>query len=614
MGEHFYITTPIYYVNADPHLGHAYTTILADSIARYHCLFGKEVYFLTGTDEHGQKVQAASLLEKISPQAHCDKMFIRFKDLWDKLGIEYSDFIRTTEERHKKVVREILNAIYMKGDIYLDEFEGWYCVHDERFFNDKDLQEGNCPLCERPAQRMREKNYFFKMSKYQRWLVDYIDANPDFIRPEHKKNEVLGFLRQPLKDLCISRPVSRLGWGIPLPFDGEYVTYVWFDALLNYYSAVKDDDRWPASLHLIGKDILTTHSVYWPIMLKAAGLEMPKTIFAHGWWLIDQTKMSKSLGNVVRPMEMAEVYGVDAFRYFLMREMTPGHDSSFSEDLLIKRINDDLANDLGNLLSRVTTLIYKFFEGNIPVHTGDDEEWLRLSSDVVDEIKNGIENLRIDEVVQAAMKPVNNANRYLEENAPWKLAKTDQEKAGNVLYNALEALRFSAVALSPVMPGKSAEILTRFQAEKTGLVWGQLQSGMQIQKGAALFPRIEKKIEAARKIEEKLDSLNLISIDDFKKVKLCVAQVLSAETVEGADKLLKLKIDIGKETRQLVAGIAKHYTCESLIGKKIIVITNLQKAVIRGVESQGMLLAAGKGKKMTLLTIDQDIPIGATIS
>ncbi|MBC8278105.1 MAG: methionine--tRNA ligase subunit beta, partial [FCB group bacterium] len=428
------------------------------------------------------------------------------------------------------------------------------------------------------------------------------------------KNEVLGFLKKPLKDLCISRPVSRLSWGIPLPFDKEYVTYVWFDALLNYYSAVKDDDRWPASLHLIGKDILTTHSVYWPIMLKAAGLEMPKTIFAHGWWLIDQTKMSKSLGNVVQPMEMADIYGVDAFRYFLMREMTPGHDSSFSEESLIKRINDDLANDLGNLLSRVTTLIYKFFDGKIPDYTGNNEEWLKLSHGVVDEIKQNIENLRIDEVVQAAMKPVKYANRYLEENAPWKLAKTDREKAGNVLYNALEALRFSAVALAPVMPKKSAEILTRLQAENTELTWGQLQPGKQIQKGASLFPRVEKKIETDKKIDEKHDSLNLITIDDFKKVKLCVGQIKSAEAVEGADKLLKLKIDIGKEMRQLVAGIAMHYTCESLIDKKIIVITNLQKAVIRGVESQGMLLAAGKGKKMTLLTVDQDIPVGATIS
>ena len=617
MKNNFYITTPIYYVNAEPHLGHAYTTILADTLAGYHKMFEDSTYFLTGTDEHGQKVQQAAEILKVSPQEHCDEMSVRFKDLWSNLGVHFDQFIRTTEDKHKLVVKDVLNLIKSKGEIYLDEFEGWYCVHDERYFTEKDLHERNCPECGREVHKMTEKNYFFKMSKYQDWLIRYIEDNPEFIQPEYRKNEVLGFLRKPLKDLCISRPKSRLSWGIPLPFDEDYVTYVWFDALLNYYSAVKDQNLWPASVHIIGKDILTTHSVYWPIMLKAADLELPETIFAHGWWLMEDTKMSKSIGNVINPLEMADIYGVDAFRYFLMREMSPGHDASFSEASLIHRTNIDLANDLGNLLSRLTTLSIKFFDGKIPENRANDTEWSELAVKCVKDVKSMLGKFRVDEIVRIAMTPVGRANQYLEEKAPWKLAKTDRSAAGQVLYNAFEGLRLAAVLLKPVMFDKCSELLKRIDAVDSGLSWGELKSGSIIERGKALFPRIE--IPAAKKDGEKSEGseiveANLVSIKDFAKIQLRVAEILTAEPVAGADKLLKLKIDIGNEQRQLVAGIAKHYDFRELPGKKIIVIINLEKAVIRGVESQGMLLAASKGKKMKLLTIDGDIPVGAKIS
>ena len=612
----FYITTPIYYVNGEPHIGHAYTTVLADVLSGYYKLFGYDKYFLTGTDEHGQKVQEAAEKLKLTPKEHCDRMVVHFRGLWEKLGIKYDDFIRTTEKRHIDVVRDVLNDINEKGDIYIDEFEGWYCVQDERYFTDKDLIDGNCPECRRPVKIMKEKNYFFRMSKYQDWLIDYIKKHKDFIMPEFRKNEVLGFLRQPLKDLCISRPKSRLSWGVSLPFDENYVCYVWFDALLNYYSAVKDKNLWPATVHLIGKDILTTHSVYWPIMLKAAGLDLPKTIFAHGWWLAEDAKMSKSLGNVVKPLEMADKYGTEQFRYFLMRDMTPGNDASFSEPALVNRLNTDLANDLGNMLSRLTTLIYKFFDGKIPENGSSAPETLINLKNILKDTDDNIRSFKIDSVAAEALEPVRAANRYLEEKAPWKLAKTDKIEAGKVLYNALECLRISAVLLSPVIPEKSAEILDRLGASGTGFEWGELKSGNIIKKGDPLFPRIELKMtEKPVEIDKPpVEEAKLVSIDDFKKFELRVAEILTAEKIEGADKLLKIQVDIGTEKRQLVAGIAQFYSVEELPGKKIIIVANLEKAKIRGVESQGMLLAASKGKDMKLLTIDGDIPVGAIIS
>ena len=616
MSDKCYITTPIYYVNGEPHLGHAYTTLLADALAKYHRLFGDDVFFLTGTDEHGQKVQEAAIKADMSPQAHCDMMVQRFLQLWDKMGIEYNDFIRTTEKRHTKVVQEILQKLMDKGDIYQDMFEGWYCVVDERYFTDKDLAEGRCPLCGREVNLMREKDYFFRMTSYVDWLVEYIESHPRFILPEFRRNEVLGFLRQPIKDLCISRPKSRLSWGITLPFDEDYVTYVWFDALLNYYSAVIERDIWPATVHLIGKDILTTHAVYWPIMLKAADLELPETIFAHGWWLVEEAKMSKSLGNVIKPLEMMDMYGIEQFRYFLMREMSPGNDASFSEELFVKWVNADLANDLGNLLSRLTTLARKNFEGLIPDMGEVDWDWKSLAEDTVVRLREALNDFKMDEVIRLAMVPVRRANQYLEVQSPWRVVKKDKVTAGRVIYNAMEALRLTAVLLAPIMPEKCGEVLKRLKAEDSGYDWGELKAGISIGAGEALFPRIEYKPEVIEKakVEGEMAVENVMTIEDFQRVDLRVGEIISAEKIEGADKLLKMKVDIGSEIRQLVAGIAQHYSIEELTGKKIIVVVNLAKAKIRGVESQGMLLAAVKGKTMRLLTLDGEIPNGAQIS
>lgn len=498
MSSTFYVTTPIYYVNDNPHIGHAYTTILADVLARYHRGEGKDVFFLTGLDEHGQKVQQAAEKRGLSPQAHSDDLAPRFLKLWEKLGIQYDDFIRTTQERHRRVVQAILQKVYDAGDIYVDEYEGWYSVSEERFITETEKESGQF----REVKKLKERNYFFKMSKYQQRLIDYINANPEFLLPEHRRNEILGFLRQPLGDLCISRPKARMSWGIEIPFDREYVTYVWFDALINYITApgyLADETKfkkwWPASVHLIGKDILTTHAVYWPTMLFSLGLPLPQTIFAHGWWLIGETKMSKSLGNVVAPLSLVDQYGVDPVRYYLMREMVLGQDANFTMDSFIKRYNSDLANDFGNLLNRVSGLIGKYFDGRVPEPKQPvpdaDGPIQQTAGRLEGMVAQLVGNFRIHEAIEQILTLIRNTNVYMEHQAPWKEAKENLDRAGTILYTATEALRISAILLQPVMPQKVDMVLEILGAKGTQPRWGQLKSGTKLQTHEALFPRLD---------------------------------------------------------------------------------------------------------------------------
>jgi methionyl-tRNA synthetase len=507
MPEPVYITTPIYYVNDQPHIGHAYTTILGDVLARYARLQGKQVFFLTGVDEHGQKVQQAAQKNGLEPEVYVEGMYTRFQEAWKALSISYDDFIRTTQPRHVQIVTAVLQDLWERDEIYRGAYEGWYCVPDERFWTEKDVLDGLCPDCGRSLERIVEPNYFFRMGKYQDWLTAYIRSHPEFIQPASRRNEVLGFLGQPLGDLCISRPVSRLSWGIPLPFDTEFVTYVWFDALLNYISVPGyriDQERfntcWPQAQHLIGKDILTTHSVYWPTMLKAIGLPMPKTIFAHGWWVSGGTKMSKSLGNVVRPLDYAGKYGADSFRYFLMRDMTLGQDADFDPQRLDNRYHVDLANNLGNLLHRVVNMIGRYCGGRVPaaLPEADVVEPLRdrlndLPQRVFDHIEGFAPQTAMTEIIDALTA----VNQYLEQEAPWKLAKSGQpERAGSVLYHAAEALRIASVLLYPVMPGCMPQVWHRLgwqppERLAEGLAWGGLRPGVPVTPGPPLFPRLE---------------------------------------------------------------------------------------------------------------------------
>ncbi len=509
MEARFYVTTPIYYVNDKPHIGHAYTTVLADVLARYHRMKGQRVFFLTGTDEHGQKVADAAARRGIDPRQHCDEMVQRFQDMWRALSISNDDFIRTTESRHVAVVRQVLSRLEQAGEIYAGTYDGWYCPYEERFWTEKDLVDGACPECGRATKRIAEKNYFFRMSRYQEWLVRYISENPSFVLPEQRRNEVLGFLQKPLGDLCISRPRARLAWGIPLPFDEEYVTYVWFDALLNYVSGVGHDGSagpgdgwWPADLHLIGKDIVTTHCVYWPTMLKAAGIPMPRSVYAHGWWLTDEGKMSKSRGRVVDPIEVVRRYGLDPFRYFLMREMTPGQDASFSEEALVRRLNSDLANDLGNLHSRVLKMVERRFDGRLPhleggAGEGPETALQSQAAAATRDVWEAVENLKINNAVEISLELVRATNRFLETQAPWKLVRQEatRDEAGATLATACEALRVVSILLYPVMPAKCRSLRESLGLESTEPSfdeagrWAVLGSGRHVHAGDALFPR-----------------------------------------------------------------------------------------------------------------------------
>ena len=650
----FYVTTPIYYVNDLPHLGHAYTTVAADVIARYKRLQGYDVFFLTGADEHGQKVEEAAQKRNVTPQKHCDDLHLRFKELWKRLNISNNDFIRTTEDRHKKVVSEILQMLFDKNEIYKDSYEGWYCLPDERFWTEKDLVKGNCPECGRKVDRIKEHNYFFKMGKRQSWLIDYIKSRKEFILPSNRKNEVLGFLNKDLGDLCISRPKERLKWGIPLPFDENYVTYVWFDALINYITAAgynKDKNHfnkwWPADFHLMGKDILTTHSVYWLTMLNAMGIDPPKNIFAHGWWTINGQKMSKSLFNVVEPNKLINDYGADSVRYFLLREVPFGLDGDFSHKAMIGRINSDLANNLGNLLNRSLNMIQKYYQGNIPqpgIQEKSDQEIINKAAQTVQDVERLLESLEFSKMLASIWKLIDLANKYIDSSAPWKLAKseTTREKLDTVMYNTLEALRFISILLYPFMPAKSIEMNKQIgmsedplsQGIKSLKKWGQLKAGSTINLGDQLFPRIDVNGEkenlsnkppgekmSALKADEKnkkensndLSETHLIGLEEFVKLDLRVGKITEAERIKKSKKLIKLKVDIGSEIRQVVAGIATSYSPEEIIGKNIILVANLKPAKLMGIESQGMVLAGNSGEKITLAGFHDDLAPGIKV-
>ena len=631
MNKPFYITTPLYYVNDNPHIGHAYTTVNADVLARFHRMAGRDVFFLTGTDEHGQKVAEAAKAKNMSPKEHCDLYVRNFKKFWDDLGIKYDHFIRTTDKSHEKAVKHALQLLWEEDEIYADEYSGWYCTPCERFWTEKDLADGKCPDCGRPVEHLTEKNYFFRMSKYQDWLINHIEQNPEFIQPESRRNEILGFLRRELTDLCISRPKERLSWGIELPFDKDYVCYVWFDALLNYitgpgwpHDMPTFEHTWPADYHLIGKDIATTHTVYWPTMLKALGLEPPRTVFSHGWWMVETAKMGKSLGNAVPIPQLIEMFGRDAFRYFLVREKVFALDAQFSFEGLINRINTDLANDLGNLTSRILKLIKQNFRGLIPEagEATEDEILLRNTALKSAEIyRDEMMNMRPSKAVEAANELVRETNRYLERTAPWSLAKEEKwERLETVLYNAAEALRVASILYWPVMPDACGEIRYRLGLQKVpveldmAFEWGELKSEVYVELGESLFPRIDE-AKALEKLAAKDEPPpeDLLDISEFAKLKIRVGKIVECVPAPNADKLLLLKVNIGGEVRPLVAGIAQAYSPEELIGKKVVVLTNLKPAKIRGYESRGMILAAEGGGVVKVLTVDGDLPAGSKI-
>jgi methionyl-tRNA synthetase len=628
----FYVTTPIYYVNASPHIGHAYTTIIADVLARFNRSRGYKTFFLTGTDEHGDKIAEAARKANITPQAYADSISAQFRELWPELAITNDAFIRTTDPEHIRTVQLILQKVYDSGDIYFGQYGGHYCVGCERFYMETELVDGKCPDHQVAPEFRQESNYFFKMSRYQDWLISYIQDHPDFIRPERYRNEVLAFLREPLGDLCISRPKSRLTWGITLPFDENYVTYVWFDALINYITGIGYPDResftifWPHSNHLIAKDIVKPHGIYWPTMLKAAGIEPYSHLNVHGYWNIEQSKMSKSLGNIVRPLDLKDKYGLDAFRYFLLRDMVFGLDSSFSEESLVQRLNSDLANDLGNLVSRVLQMALKYFEGKTPESTqnlADIPEDLTLrerSASVISEVESAFEELAFHKALIAIWDFINLANKYIVTTEPWVLAKdpANAERLRTVVYNLLESLRHVAVLIAPFMPGTSQSILGRIgitdytnQNYDSIRTWGGLKPGSPVEKGDALFPRVEFKKEAPP-APKKLETKPEITYEDFQKIDLRAAQILEAERVPKSDKLIKLKVDVGEE-RTIVAGIGKDYKPEDLVGKSIVIVANLKPAKLMGVESRGMLLATSGKDGLTLLGFDRDAEPGGAI-
>ena len=663
----FYITTPIYYVNGRPHLGHAYTTIIADALTRFERLCGKDTWFLTGTDEHGDKIVQAAEAAGMSPQAFVDSVSGQFQALWPRLRVENNQFIRTTDPAHKQAVQNFLQKVYDAGDIYFGEFGGHYCTGCERFYTEKELENGLCPQHQTAPTFIQERNYFFRMSKYLPWLAEHIKANPDFIRPERYRNEVLAMLEGGvLEDLCISRPKTRLEWGIELPFDKDYVCYVWFDALLNYITALDWPNGeacaryWPGN-HLVAKDILKPHGVFWPTMLKAAGVPLFEHLNVHGYWLVKDTKMSKSLGNVVEPLDMIGIYGLDAFRYFLMRDMQFGSDASFSEEALVARLNADLANDLGNLFSRTLSMNAKYCGSLVPpagTLNDDDQTLMALAEEAQRNFVTLFHNMRLAQALDALWELVRALNKYVDTQAPWALAKNnDTERLQTVLRVILECLRKVAGFLWPVMPGTAETLLGQLGvalAPATGSrsaapamrldleadQWNQLVTGTAIASASNLFPRVDTKKtpeakepkapkapkavpakaapapqapEAATDIADAGKAL--IDFADFQKLDLRVGTVLSCERVPKADKLLRFMIDLGEaQPRQILSGIAEHFAPETLVGRQVCVVANLAPRTIRGLESQGMILSAASDGALRLIMPGEAVQAGSCIS